>query len=382
MKAVLPWAIVILSSLLTAIVPFVYMKWTLGAWLPNILPQLGPDVLYYLKQIRDVVDGHWSLGNPYFVEWADARFPGLVLPIWIGAFPAIFGLQIGGIFAFNAIVYPILMGVLSYILFRKLVGNEWFAVVCTVLTVCTLHSFLMRPILQVVYPVLVLFLLALLEVARRRDVKMKYVWLGASMSAAFYLYPHLWMPEFAAVGLFLLLCAAKREWETVKNLMVMLLCVGIVCIPQISTILSLFSNEMARLINERSGLVESHRVLPLTIFNIKYMILLVIGFGAISYKRRLHSGELLVLLCSFGIIAAALSNVITGQVMDLDTHPLWISYPLNIIAIGVLVAALWERKTRAETLVLGILLAAMVFTSGARLVRNSFSYVFNSVGGC
>ena len=92
-------------------------------------------------------------------------------------------------------------------------------------------------------------------------------------------------------------------------------------------------------------------MLPLTLLNLKYMILLVASLCLLRARRPLRNPELLLLLTGSGILMAAMSNVLTGKEMDLDTHPLWMAFLLNIVSIAVFGAAVLMRTRSAEKII-------------------------------
>ncbi|OGJ60130.1 hypothetical protein A2881_01055 [Candidatus Peribacteria bacterium RIFCSPHIGHO2_01_FULL_55_13] len=375
-KSWIPWITVFAGSALIAALPFFLFRYTMGTWLPEILPQVSSDALYYVKQMREVVDGHPSIGNPFIREYADAHFPGLVLPMWLGAVPGILGLGVNGMFAFNTIFYGVLGGVLLYVLCLKLTkGNQVISVGTALIGVLSLHNFLIRPVLQMVYPALALFLLCLLSVLQEPHQARRYAWLGLVMAFAFYLYPHLWMPIFAAIGFLFLRALRMRDAKTVRYLIVMGIGITVACLPQILNIIQLFSDPAAVSLNFRSGMVETHRVLPITLLNLKYMILLVAGLLFVRTRRALSPSELTLLFIGGGILAAATSNVVTGKEMDFDSHPLWISFFINAVAIAVFLSS-YTKSIGLARAVSAIMVCAFFFTTTARTVRNSLPYLW------
>lgn len=373
-----PWIIVLLGSLLIAALPFFLFRFTLGTALPAILPQVSSDTLYYLKQMREVMDGHPWLGSPFIREYADARFPGLLLPIWMGAVPGIAGLSINGTFVFNTFFYGVLTGgVLYKLCLRFTQGNIPLSAGTALVGVLSLHNLLIRPVLQIVYPAFAAFLLCLLGALEKPHNPWRYLWLGLISTFAFYLYPHLWMPEFAAIGLLFLRALHMRDGIAARWITVTGIGIALACLPQILNIIQLFSDPMAKSLNFRTGLVETHRVLPLTLLNLKYIFLLVCSLLLVRQRRLLSFPELTLLFVGSGILAAALSNVVTGKEMDFDTHPLWISFLLNAVAIAVF--ALPQKKTDAlSRVVSGMLLCAFIFTTTARTARNTLPYLWRS----
>src|SRR3990167_6267297 len=171
--------------------------------------------------MREVIDGHPWLGSPFIREYADAHFPGLILPIWMGAIPGLMGLSVNNMFLFNTVFYNVLTGGLLYVLCLRLTrGNRAISVVTALIGILSLHNLLIRPVLQMVYPTLAVFLLCLLGVLEKPHDRWRYVWLGVVAAFAFYLYPHLWMPIFAAIGFLFLRALWMRDWQTTRYLVV------------------------------------------------------------------------------------------------------------------------------------------------------------------
>lgn len=371
-----PWAVVLLGSFLLAAAPFALFRLRMGVWLPEVLPQVSSDALYYVKQMREVIDGHPWLGSPFIRDHADAYFPGLLLPMWLGAAPGFFGLGINGIFVFNTIFWGVLTGALLYSLSLRLTrGNVWIAVLTTLIGLLSLHNFLIRPILQIVYPALAVFLFFLLGVLEKPHGTWRYAGLGLAAVFAFYLYPHLWMPVFAATGFLTVRALWMRDAAAVRCLGAMWIGIAAACLPQILVIIRLFSDPEAQALSIRSGLVETHRVLPLTVLNLKYMILAVLGITLIRSRRPLSHAEWALLLISGGILSAAFSNVITGKEMEFETHPLWVAFFLNAVALAVFANSYLRSMGLART-ISALIACAFLFTLAARTVRNSLTYLW------
>ncbi|MCA9370868.1 MAG: hypothetical protein KC680_02830, partial [Candidatus Peregrinibacteria bacterium] len=110
------WIITIIGSLLAASVPILFLKQITGSFVPTILPQLESDHLYYLTHVQKVLQGHGSLGNPYILEYRDAAFPGLRLPVYLSAIPGLLGLSIITTYNVSAVLYTLLTAGLLFVL--------------------------------------------------------------------------------------------------------------------------------------------------------------------------------------------------------------------------------------------------------------------------
>lgn len=373
------WALVILGCALTAVVPFLFYKSISGMFLPTILPQLETDSLYYLLQIKELFDGNFFLGNPYILEHAKEKFPGLLLPIWISAIPGLFGLGPNAIYAFNIFFYSILIGALLYIIcLRASDGRRWLAGSATVLGVASMHNLIIRPaVMQTIYPAFALFCLALYAVIKNPLNRWNYVFLGATCAFAFYLYPYFWMVAFTAVGLLTLSAAWQRNWQMFFALTLTWVGIVVVSMPQVLTIISLFSDELAMQLNHRVELVETHRVLPLTLLNNKFSILAIAGLVLIAWKQKLKPAETLLLLLSLGILISATSNVVTGKEMDFHSHFWRQGLFINVIAIVVFARSFLASEALYERSIAGFCALVILLSTGSRIfIRiNGYEYL-------
>ncbi|MDP6561787.1 MAG: hypothetical protein QF793_02580 [Candidatus Peribacteraceae bacterium] len=375
------WALVIIGSAAITAIPFLFYINITGSPLPNVLIQLQSDSLYYLVQVRELIDGHTSLGNPYLLEHANDVFPGMITPIWITAFPALLGFSINTTFAINALLYSLLTGVLLYIFCNKVRKNSrWIHVLIAIAGVALLHNLLIRPVMQIVLPCYLLIAITLFDVLRKPHDSKHYVALGMLCTLAFYMYLYLWMSTFVAVGLYVLWRIVCKDWIAVRYSILMGIAVGLFCLPQILSIISVFNDPNAALISARTGLIETHRIHPLTIMNLKYVIVLCAGLAFVHMRRALRSEELLLLLLGLGLIIAAMSNVVTGTEIDFRTHFWRLSLPLGIIAIAVLLQSVKGRVVRTErVVVLGILCLLIATAINRTVIRaNSFAYIRNA----
>jgi hypothetical protein len=377
-KTVLYWGIILLGAALQATIPFLYMRFATGSWLPTIVPQLESDARYYLVQIREVLDGFPFLGNPYIREYASASFPGLLLPIWIAALPGLLGLSINAVFAVNTVFYILLTAALLYVLSLRLTdGHRTFSAAATLLGLAAMHGLLIRPaVLQTVFFCMILFMMAFFAAIRRPHAIGSHVWLGVMNCVAFYLYPYFWLISFSATGLLFLHALWMRDWKTVRLMLCMGIGVIVVCVPQILSIVSLFSDPLAQQINSRVGLVETHVVLPMTVISYKYLFATLIGLGILRVYRRWSGPEFFAVLLNAAVIIVAFSNVVTGKELELHSHPWWLSLPITAVTVAILGSSFLRTKNGREKGVLAVLLALLIGTQCMRVIRmNAFPYL-------
>lgn len=373
------WIIVLAGSASALAVPFIFSKIMLGSFLPPVLTQLESDSLYYLTLIQAVLRGDIWAGNPYILEYHTAMLPAMVLPLWISALPGIMGLPINTVFLVNALLYGVITGVIVYVLNLKLTNNDrLLSAGIAVLAVASVSNSILRPaVLQTVFPVFGLFMIALLGVLEHPGQKNRYVVLGALCAIAFYLYPHLWMQNFSAVGLLSVWAVWKRDRSMILYLSAMWLCIVLLVLPQILVIATLLHDPESILLSMRNSLIETRAILPLTVLNNKYTIVSVITLLFLSVRGKLSHGETLLLLLGAAILITATSNTLTGKETDFPTHPWLLGLLVTAIGITVFSVSLKRRTLFLERCIIGFCLFALVFTATNRafIRMNAFSYI-------
>lgn len=381
-SALIKRAVVLAGSLTALAVPFLFSAALFGEPLPRVLTQLESDSLYYLTIIKSVIGGDLFAGNPYILEHRDAVLPALLLPFWMSAIPGWLGLPINGVYLFNALFYSGLTGWIVHVLLKKIRGrDDWIAVAIAVLGIASLSNLILRPaIMQTVYPAFGAFMIALLGVLRKPDQPIRLLALGCAMTVSFYLYPHLWVQTFSAVGVWYLVLLWRRDLRAVKLMTMMGLGVVLACLPQIIMMTSLLRDPELALLSARNGVLHTHAVLPLTVLNNKFPILALGGLLALRIRGKLSADETLLALLCFAILIAAFSNVVTGIEIDAPTHPWRPGLLVTVVGIAVFLHSLEARTIAWKRLVAGACLGMLLFTTVNRtfLRLHPFGYVLKS----
>ena len=197
---------------------------------------------------------------------------------------------------------------------------------------------------------------------------------------SFYLYPFLWMTAFTAFGLLILLAALRKDIAALQLLLATGIVIGFVCIPQILTTVALFHDTVARELNVRVGLTETHVVLPLTLLNMKYIIVTTVALVIVACRRKLSAPEQLIALVGAALFIGSVSNIITGKQMDFDTHFWRLSLPWAAASMMVLFGTVKGSRNTLERVVVGTCLALLLITSINRVFirANAFAYVQKS----
>ena len=372
------WLIILLGIVAITSIAFAFYNSVTGEFVPTILPQLETDTLYYLTQVQELFDGHPSLGNPYIRDHADDFFPGLLLSMKLAALPGLFGFGINMVFAINLLFYSLLTGVLLYIVCRHIHPKYPLMIsILAVLGVAIMHVDLMRPIMQTIYPSFILFMMALLWMLEDLYDRKRAAALGVITVVSFYMYPYFWMTAFTAIGLLFIRSVLEQDWKTVRLQIMIIVGITLLCIPQILTIVSLFYDDVVRELNLRTGLVESHFIMPLTWWNMKYCIATSVGLLLLLTRRKLSPPEWMVLMVGSAMWIGSMSNLVTGKAMDFETHFWRLSLPWSVIALAVLAKSFTEHKPVFQRLITGTLCTLLFLTTlnRAAIRSNSFAYL-------
>ncbi|MDD3897305.1 MAG: hypothetical protein PHU04_05735 [Candidatus Peribacteraceae bacterium] len=388
MKRALSGAIAtILARSPIAAIPFTYMHWATGLALPDVLPQLEADSLYYLVQMNEVLSGRWLLGNPYFMEYGELRSPAILLPIWIASLPGALGLSINSIFAVNICVYTILTGLFFYILlFRATKGNAFLSITLSIVGVAYVHNLIVRPaIMQTVYPAFLLFLIAFLLYLEKPDNVWRAVGVAITAALGFYMYLYVWMTAFTMIGLVLLWSLLRRNGPLIRSQIIVWPLTGALCMSQIVLMMRDRSDPMFVELAYRTGLISTHLIHPLTVFNLKYVILTVAALILLYWKRTMPKSAVLVLITSIALVIAATSNLVTGAMLDLSTHLWRLSLVIAPPAIACFLLIAWKERERKlwERLVAGCCAILLLATAAQHIVirANAFPYLRNLDAG-
>ncbi len=321
----LPTILACVLVLAVVAIPLAYISLVTGSFVPYVLPSLQPDTEYYLALIREVLDGNIWLGNPYIKEYAHLQSPSVYLPVWIAAVPGALGLSIQQLALFNLVFFHIVTGMLLYVFLLRVTGNKtWLSALMTSVGVAYVHNWLVRPvIMQTIFPIFLLFLIAL-EGFLRTEKTRWVIALGLIAVLSFYMYLYLWMVVFAGLGLLTLWKLWNKQWKQVQLLVLMWLGIFLLIFPEALRLSANFSDALSLEVSQRLGVVRTHLVRPVTLFNAKYVMLALVGIVGIHRLRKMswHSGSQALGIALLAVLLATFSNVVTGVDINLITH-LW-----------------------------------------------------------
>ncbi|MCR4333506.1 MAG: hypothetical protein NUV60_00575 [Patescibacteria group bacterium] len=318
----------VLIALAATLAPATFVIHEAGGWQQwkGVLPPGTTDSRYYYGRIHEVTDGHLFVGNPYAYEYRNALPPAQFLPDVVSAIPMFFGIPFDSAVLVNVFVWSFVFLLLSFVLFRLLQMPKWWAVVWSVLTYVCAYAFMLRPtVMQIVYPVFLLFLIALLKFLYEPFVRRKALWLAFTAALTFYAYTYLAYIVFIVFAFLFLGYAGTRRFKELRALISAGVYTALLLIPfGVLTLLQMGDPNYLETFN-RIGLLYTH--IP-SIEAFYYGRWVVIGgaiFGLLWFffpKREEGNPTQNVfwLATGAGLLGGLLLNVITGVELTLGVH--------------------------------------------------------------
>jgi hypothetical protein len=359
---------------------------TTGTVFPAVLPLLQTDADFYLTQIREVIDGHFFVGNPYIQEYASHTSQTLLLPLWITALPGLLGLSIQHMFAVNVVIYTLLYCILLYVVLKEYSReSRWLAVIFSLLGTLYAHDLIIRPaVMQTIYPVFLLFIWLLLLHYRRPQSALPIYLLCAVAVCSFYLYLYLWMLVFSCMGLTILWNIFHPNTRNTRAWILGAISAALCCIPGAIDILQNLRDPLIRESGYRIGLLDSHMLSWDLLWENKYTIVVLLVFLVPHLFRRMQWSGSEVSICTLclGILGVAGSNLVTGKEMELVDHAARFGLPVHVMAI-VHVYTNRQRYPRPARLLSTLAVTAMVLIMSVNIfIRlKPFPYLFNQSAG-
>src|SRR3989338_10782345 len=86
-----------------ALVPHARIARAFGS-VPPVVVSIIEDDRYYFSRSKEIADGNFFIGNPYYIEHADDTSPAFFVSDWIAAVPHVFGFSANQVGVINLVV--------------------------------------------------------------------------------------------------------------------------------------------------------------------------------------------------------------------------------------------------------------------------------------
>lgn len=337
----------VLIALAATLIPAVFVIHEAGGWQQweGVLPPGTTDSRYYYGRIHEVVDGHPFVGNPYAYEHRNALSPAFFLPDVISAVPVLLGVPFVVAVLFNIFVWSLIFLLLSFTLLRLLRLPVWWAVLWSVLAYIASYSFMLRPtVMQIIYPVFLLFLIAFLKFLYEPLSRRRAVWLSLTAASTFYAYTYLSYIVLLTFAFLFFWFLAVRRFKELRVLIIAGLYTILLLVPfGIYTLLQMGDPNYFETFS-RIGLVYTHIPSIEAYYYGRWVVMGLAAFGLLlAFFPKNEEGDsarkVFWLATGTGLLSGLLLNVITGVELTLGVHIGRFTFPWVALLLG---AGLYE----------------------------------------
>jgi len=119
---------ILVAALFIILLPVFQIFLGIGPAWRGVPPEYTNDALFYYARMKEVADGNFLLGHPYFLEHSRQIAPAFFVPDWLGAIPLFLGFSVAGAIIFNNILWGLIFVILAYLLFISFgISKKWSA---------------------------------------------------------------------------------------------------------------------------------------------------------------------------------------------------------------------------------------------------------------
>lgn len=306
---------------------------------PDVIGE-SSDEEFYLTRIREVADGHGSLGHPYVKERADQRYPlGNLWENFIGLKMKWLNLDIKTVSTASDFIFPFVLVLLIWLATKPVLPLwRWRALLVSMLFLGFEMVWWKRPVSPQATTVLPLLWLWAILSPSRTSMKLT-ITRGALIGLMTLSYPFHWTYCLAAEGLLTLqlLWTEKSASQRSKRILWAAVPFLIAATPWIMLMFSIHGDSEYTETLARLGLIDRHfpAGLPLQ------AIIIAVGAFTFFARRKVSNKRIpdaLLILLGAGL-AVLNQTLITGQEAEFSSHY------RQIIAFPLCIAFLWSIST-------------------------------------
>lgn len=341
---------------LVSLIPFLQVAVEYGG-MPEIYPIFEDiDHNYYYARIREVLDGHPMLGNPFYIEHIDNFALAFSSAEWILAIPTLLGFSfVSGLFL-NNILWALIFFVTLSVVFRN-VGIEWRrSLFVALLVFLAMTQLIIRPVaMQIVFPFFLFFVLMFFRWIQTPDRKNSTLLVYAAASN-FYIYSFSWqiiaVALVAICGYFIVTKDKGGTWNSfVVGLGTIVLSLPVLVFTAIQTQNPLYWESALRTAMAITRIPSSAVLVyggPLVIATTLFYLV---------NKSKKKSVTIFIYTLVVSVFVASMSNVITAKDPEVASH---VGRYMTLLSYIIFAISLTEIDFAAYTKFKKILIVALV----------------------
>ncbi len=380
------------AALLATLIPAAFVLYRVGGpeeW-RGVLPRGTTDSLYYYARIHEVLDGHPLNGNPFAYEHRNDIAPAQFIPDIISALPMLAGIPFNLGVLLNVFIWSAAFLLLAYILLRKLLLPPRYAAGVALVTYACCYTFMLRPtIMQQVYPVFFLFMLALVGFLQAPNSRRRLAALTAASVLSFYVYTFLAYIVVISMAVLFVWRLLERRWTEIRSLILMALCSAALLLPLGVHMYVQMSDPNYWATFSRIGLV--HTRIP-SIESFFFGRWIIVGLGALGLlwfaKREQNSpARMFWIATGGGLLGGLFLNVATNVELTLGVHVGRFVVPWMVLLLAWAAheayrgRPMWGTNKQSAAFVAAAFLLLLLTTGVARNVqRGSEFFTFEKRG--
>jgi len=317
----------VIFVLFFSILPHLYSVYLAGSSWQGILPEYTNDGLYYYARMSDVGQGNFFLGNPYFLEHRGEYAPAFFVADWLASWPLLLGLSLSWTVFINYLIWPLFLFFALLFLFEELGLSRLISIGGSLVGYLSVHELMSRPvIMQVIFPFFILFLMVLLRYFKNPKQKKLIVPFVLVYAFSFYLYSYLWQISVLSIFFLLIWLVLEKKWSDFRSLVLINFLTFIFVWPVIIYTYWQITSPYFLETMSRLGLVKTHLPTSLAILDCLLVVVSELLLFLTLYWCRSddkNSAKTIVpffIVSGLALTGADLSNLITGQEMEIANH--------------------------------------------------------------
>lgn len=286
------------------------------------------DWKYYEPRIREILDGHPFIGNPFSLEYNNELPPAFFFADWLSAIPQLLGLSLELGTIVNDIIWSLLFVFLAYGILRELGVSKIFSVIGAELSYIQVFDLMTATVsMQTIFPVFLFFLFSFLVWIKNGAAKKRMILLIIASVLSFYVYTYLWqiaLVMFGLVGLYWLLIKDK---DRIFNLIRILCYTFLFSAPLFALTYLQVTHPDYWDTMQRIGLIETRLPTAEVFYSGRWVALaLLLWFAVFKWREELRMEPSYKLslfffaISGFSMLIVSASNVITGKDLELAQH--------------------------------------------------------------
>lgn len=272
--------------------PQAYFQISLGKDFQGVYREVSGDEGFYMDRAQEIVDGHYFLNNPYYLENKNGLPMQYFLPEFLAAYPAkIFGIGVYPLYEIYDFLLSAIVFFFIYLIFYRLLNHRaWAIMISAAFLLIKYLALFNRPISPQLVFIFALTLIYLVSEILRTAERTK--WLiglaGINFGLLFYSYLYFWSYFTVAIFLLILFLAWQKQFILAKKFLIIFFTGATLAIPYFwmtfqASRVSGFDDLIARL-----GMIHSHFPSGVNVIVPSGLIMLVFVWDYIR-RRRLNT---------------------------------------------------------------------------------------------